>query len=134
MISIEHHKPTDIITIKIEGPVTSSEIMKFMAKLGKKFNGKQKLYVLSDYSKGSIKANPGYFVIGMNNVKEVFHEFLASFENFYNSYVLNEADESTTLIIKQFTNLLKEVDGYFPKIFYNHEDAENWLKQKQQEE
>jgi len=134
MITIEHHEPTDIITIKIEGPVTSSEIMKYMVKLGKQFNGKSKIYALSDYSQALINANPSYFVVGINNVKEVFLETLSSIDCFYNSYVLNESDESTNLIIKQFLKNIEEVDEYIPELFYNHQEANNWLKQKQQEE
>lgn len=131
MVKIDYSQDRDLIEITVVGQVQFNDIRETFMEIGSRFSHKKNLYVITDYTNGSIKPNPGFLVVNLDKAKKLFSVFFAPFENFYNAYVFTEDSQGTKVIIEQFTKITKDINMFRSEFFSSRQEAEDWIYQMQ---
>jgi len=130
MISTYFDDAHDVLRIDILGAVNSAEIREYLKKIATEFRHKKELYVISDYTKGWIEADPGFFLINLNAVKDVFVQYFSPFDKYVNAYILGEDEKGTEVMIRQFIKLTEDIASFHPAFFDNYEAALSWIQER----
>lgn len=132
MISLDYDDKEDILQISVVGGVNNEEISAGLKQIAESFKHKKQLFVLADYSRGWIEADPGFFLVNLNAITEVFVQYFAPFEQYYNAYIIDPEDKNATeVLIRQFIKLIGNVDSFHYEFFRSQDQAYNWIKSMQ---
>ncbi|NQZ76958.1 MAG: hypothetical protein HRT61_12785 [Ekhidna sp.] len=129
--SYDEHE--DIIYITVEGKVARADISKTLVELAEQYQHLPELFVISDYRKGQIEADPTYFLLNLNEVKETFLKLFYPFKRFVNAYLLEDTEKSssTRILLDQFRKISTHYEAFHSKYFDDEESAIAWIKSLQ---
>ena len=131
LIRTSYHKDDNILLITNEGNYSINDIARVSDEIIRDYAHLKNLYNLDDFRDGEFKFQLNSVFMDLGEMRDVVAEMSKKFESIHTAVVFNKiANES---LLNFFFNLRKP-KNYHLKVFFNMDEAKEWLKQQQGKE